>query len=68
MFLMVIFQIYVFVSRPNAFKVAQVAAMEVDFTTDHTVFNCSILLKVSEKPNVHKKYGWVISPHFNPIM
>ena len=55
MFLMVIFQIYVFVS--NAFKVAQVAAMEVDFTTDHTVFNCSILLKVSEKPNVHKKYG-----------
>ena len=33
----------------------QVAAMDVDFTTDHTVLNFNILLKTSEKPSVSRK-------------
>ena len=36
-------------------KVDQVAAMDVDFTTYHTVLNFNILLKMSEKPNVSRK-------------
>ena len=36
-------------------KVDQVAAMDVDFTTDHTVLNFNILLKSSEKPSVSRK-------------
>ena len=36
-------------------KVDQVAAMDVDFTTDHTVLNFNILLKMSEKPSVSRK-------------
>ena len=36
-------------------KVDQVAAMDVDFTTDHTVVNFNILLKMSEKPSVSRK-------------
>ena len=33
----------------------QVAAMDVDFTTDHAVQNFNILLKMSEKPSVSRK-------------
>ena len=29
--------------------------MDVDFTTDHTVLNFNILLKMSEKPSVSRK-------------
>ena len=36
-------------------KVDQVAAEDVDFTTDHTVLNFNILLKMSEKPSVSRK-------------
>ena len=36
-------------------KVDQVAAIDVDFTTDHTVLNFIILLKTSEKPSVSRK-------------
>ena len=36
-------------------NVDQVAAMNVDFTTDHTVLNFNILLKMSETPSVSRK-------------
>ena len=36
-------------------KVDKVAAMDVDFTTDHTVLNFNILLKALEKPSVRRK-------------
>ena len=36
-------------------RVDQVAAMDVDFTADHTVLNFIILLKMSEKPSVSRK-------------
>ena len=35
-------------------KVDQVAAMDVNFITDHTVQNLNILLKMCEKPNVSR--------------
>ena len=36
-------------------KVDQVAAMDVDFTTEHTVLTFNILLKIFVKPSVSRK-------------
>ena len=36
--------------------------MDVDFTTDLTVLNISILLKIPEKPNVHRKVFYSKKP------